>query len=253
MIEITEVIKKSKIYTIRVNQEVMDIEPEVVLKYRIKPMMSMDDKTFQALINDQNYYHYLKKGLKKLSRMMTSFEMKSYLIDQACPMPVIKQIIMHFESKSYLNDQVYVKNYIEFKKNSDGPKLLRFKLLEKGILNELIDQAFKNYDEEAILMEIIPTKVKSIKKESIRQMNAKLRAYFMNKGFTLDIVDHVISKTIDWTIYDDKDVILKEFNKIYKQYQKKLEGYELKKKIYEKLYQKGYQKARIDDVLRHMD
>lgn len=253
MITITEVLKKGKVYRIKVNHETLEIEPEVVLKYRIKPLMTYDEKTYQSLLDDQDFHHYRKKGLKKLSRMMTSYEMKTYLNAEACKDRIVKQIIKDFELKGYLNDAIYVKNYIEIKKFSEGPEVITYKLLQKGIQKELIDQGLETLDEKDILTQLIPQKAKSQKKESIRQMTLKLKTYFVRKGFSLDIIDEVMQKHLDWSNVSEQDIILKEFSKIYKQYAKKLEGYELKKKIYEKLYQKGYQKNDIEYALKELD
>ncbi|MFA6692165.1 MAG: RecX family transcriptional regulator [Acholeplasmataceae bacterium] len=253
MITIKEVIKKSKVYMIKIDQEVFEIEPEVMLKYRIKPMSTYDEKTYQELINDQKFYFYRKKGLKKLSRMMTSYEMKNYLISSDCEAVITKQIIKDFETKGYLNDVFYVKSFIDIKKFTDGPKVITHKLLEKGISRSMIEESIKKIDEKEILREIIPHKVKSQKKESKRQMMLKIKTYFVRKGFSLDLVDDIIQHEVDWSHVKDQDIILKEFMKIYKQYSKKLQGYELKKKIYEKLYLKGYQKSDIEHVLIELD
>lgn len=253
MITIKEVIKKGKVYTINVNQEVIEIEPEVMLKYRIKPMSTYDEKTYQELINNQKFYVYRKKGLKKLSRMMTSHEMKNYLISNDCEAAITKQIIKDFETKGYLNDVFYVKSFIDIKKFTDGPKVITHKLLEKGISRSMIEESLKKIDEKEILREIIPHKVKSQKKESKRQMMLKIKTYFVRKGFSLDLVDDIIQHEVDWSHVKDQDIILKEFMKIYKLYAKKLQGYELKKKIYEKLYVKGFQKSDIEEILTELD
>ena len=84
-------------------------------------------------------------------------------------------------------------------------------------------------------------------------MMLKIKTYFVRKGFSLDLVDDIIQHEVDWAHVKDQDIILKEFMKIYKQYSKKLQGYELKKKIYEKLYLKGYQKSDIEHVLIELD
>lgn len=253
MITINDIIKKKQSYQIKINQETIEVEPEVVLKYKIKPMVSMDEKTFQRLLDDQAFYHYRKIGLKKLSRMMTSYEMKTYLMGLDCRDVIIRQIINDFEMKGYLNDAFYVKSYIELKKYSEGPKVLAHRLAEKGILKSLIEEGLKNVDEKEILLALIPQKAKSQKKESKKQMMLKIKTYFIRKGFDLDLVDEIVNYHVEWPNYDVKEVIYREFVKYHKQYAKKYEGYELKKKIVEKLNQKGYQKSEIEHVMLELD
>ncbi|MDD3068088.1 MAG: RecX family transcriptional regulator [Acholeplasmataceae bacterium] len=250
---IKQVVKKSKSYMVLIDEKSLDIEPEVLLKYHLKPMMTLDDKTYHMILDDQAFYFYRKKGLKKLSKMMTSYEMKTYLSSILCEDKIIKQLIKDFESKGYLNDEIYVKNYIELKKYSDGPESISYKLKEKGIQQALIDRGISFIDEKEILSQIIPHKAKTIKKESIRQMTIKLKTYFLRKGFSLSDIDDVIREKLDWSSYNEQEVIHREFVKAYKQYAKKFSGYELRKKIFEKLYQKGYQKKDIEEVIKELD
>lgn len=253
MLTITEVTKKDKVYIVKINHDIIELDPEVVLKYRLTSMMDLDEKTFQSLKNDQAYIHYRKLGLKKLSKMMTTYEMKVFLMNQECKESMIKQIIKDFESKNYLNDKSYVKNYVELKKYSYGPHLMTYKLLEKGIDRQMVEEMLEKLDEFQILNELILKKVNTLKHTSHRQMKLKIKSTFVQKGFNLEVIDHVIEKSIHWSNIKEEDAIKHEFLKLLKQYQRKFEGKELIKKITEKLYQKGYQNTDIHEVLKEID
>ena len=60
------------------------------------------------------------------------------------------------------------------------------------------------------------------------------------KGFHHEVVDRALLNLSDSEPFDDDKLIVSAYEKIYKNYSKKLSGYELEYKIKEKLYQKGF-------------
>ena len=55
-------------------------------------------------------------------------------------------------------------------------------------------------------------------------------------GYDVDLINKVI---LDYDFSNDKDMVKKEYDKLYKRLSRKYSGNELEYKIKEKLYQKG--------------
>ena len=55
-------------------------------------------------------------------------------------------------------------------------------------------------------------------------------------GYDVDLINRVIS---EYDFSNDKDMVKKEYDKLYKRLSRKYSGNELEYKIKEKLYQKG--------------
>ena len=247
MRQIKDVQKAKDSYIVNFEDELIHIDFEIYLKYRLKVGMSFDERSYDKLIKDNAFQVYYKLAIKKLKRMLTVFEMKTYLLNQGISQDLMKQIINHLVEKRYLDDELYVKTYIQLKSNLYGPKMISFHLKEKGVPFHLIDEALKKMDETHAVDQLISKKLVSLRHKSIRQTKVNLKQYLLQKGFSIEVIDCAISK-----LTFDKD---KDFSNLKRTYEKlvlKMNGpldYTQKQHITQKLIQKGYQ---LEDIKKIM-
>ncbi|MBU1143471.1 MAG: RecX family transcriptional regulator [Firmicutes bacterium] len=245
-----ETVKKlKKTYQIHIKSDSYEIEPEVYLKFHIKPGLEIEEKIWKELIAENDYLRYYKLGIIKLKKMLTRYEMKNYLLSVGASEGIIKQVISKFVEKRYLDDLIYTKEYIQMKKYQYGPLVLEHQLREKGVDFDLIKAQIDHIDEQEILLLQLPKKLSSIKNKSKRQAILTVKTHFIRNGYTNQIVSSVLEKSLDQYQGDELKLIQRDYEKLYLRLSKKFSGYELKSSIKEKLYQKGYTIEDIQKVL----
>jgi len=249
VISVTHIKKLKAGYEVSFDDDILFIEPEIYLKFRLKPGLDMTKEVMDQLINENDYIHYYKIGIFKLKNMQTIKEMREYLETKGARAPIIRQIISQMIDKNYLNDLVYTKTYIAFKKHQYGPQMMYHKLKEKGVSEVILKQEIAEINEQAILFDLVPKKMKSVKNKPYQAAATSIKNHFIRKGFSIDAVDRAVLESRFLFEVDELALLKKEYQKLLNAYQKKFEGYALKDKLIQKLYQKGYQMADIKKII----
>ena len=234
-------LKKAKNHVvITIEKKEIICQPELIIKYHLAVGKTIDDETYQNFINENNYLSCLRLALEKLKRMMTVEEMRLYLSETTFPLGIQKQVVHYLIEKKYLDDASYAKTYLTLKKHSLGPSMIEYNLKQKGLKEGLINVLWSSYDEYEMLYPMIQNKLKQLTKKTKKQAFQSVKMNMLSKGFHLEVIDKVLVDLSDFVSFDEEKLLESSYQKIRKNYQNKLSGYELDYKIKEKLYQKGF-------------
>jgi regulatory protein len=118
--------------------------------------------------------------------------------------------------------------------------MIIFKLSQKGVKEAFIYQALSTINEYALLTEVVQSKLNQMKSKTKKQAFQSIRVLLISKGFHREVIDAVLSSPDTHYVGDESKLLEKAYDKIYKTYAHKYQGYELEQKIKEKLYQKGF-------------
>ena len=107
------------------------------------------------------------------------------------------KILEYLLDNRFVNDERFAKSFVRGKINQSGwgVNKIRFHLVQKGIAKEIIDEALSQTDEEVYrqrLIDILQTKVKTVKADSDFEQKRKLAAYAMQKGFESALVWEIL-------------------------------------------------------------
>ena len=98
----------------------------------------------------------------------------------------------------YINDLRYAENYISFHKGNRSRKELRYKLLNKGVEEDVLALAFESYeeeDEQAALTHLLKKRLKGKRLSDMDYSDKnKVIAYLARKGFSLPLVKRVMKR-----------------------------------------------------------
>lgn len=241
---INEIEKKTKYYQVKFDDEWIAVEPEIYLKFHLKLLQTLDAKSFQVIMMENDYVHFDKLGIIHLKKMQTTKELSDYLLSKGAKESIVKQLVAKYTEKKYLDDYAYTKLYIQLKQNSEGPQMLHNQLREKGISHELIESFTKHINEHQILSHQVPKKMNSIKNKSRKQVIQTLKGHYLRKGFSLEAVEAQIKKSMSSYQVNELELIKKEYAKLLKKSHNK-EDKQLEYKIIQKLYAKGF---KIEDI-----
>ncbi len=249
MKKIILITKKTKSYIVSFNDNSLEIEPEVFLKYRLRLGKELEIKEYRMLLADNEYERFYKLGIKKLKKMMTQKELWDFLVTKGANQGIVRQLISNFTKRKYLDDAAYARVYLGSKTNSYGPKMIKNRLREKGIDKEIVDKLFIKYNEKEILGYLIPKKLKSIKNKSKKQTIQTVKSFFVNKGFSFEIIEQELYLALADYESDEVALIKKEYQKLIYKYEAKYEKAELKAFVKQKLYAKGFMLKDINKVI----
>lgn len=105
------------------------------------------------------------------------------------------QYVMHF---GYVDDLRYAANYISCHKDSKSRKELRYKLMERGVPQELIAEAFLEYEEADEYKALQRQMEKRLRGKRLTDLDYpqrdKIRAYFARKGYALTAIRSVMEE-----------------------------------------------------------
>ena len=112
---------------------------------------------------------------------------------------VIDETIKFLKKHNFINDEDYAKRFIELHKNTYSIKVLKQKLLQKGIKKDLIESVFEDsevkFDEEGIIKKLLLKKCPDyyeIEHDMEPKEKQKLLAFLFRKGFSYDKIANVL-------------------------------------------------------------
>lgn len=111
---------------------------------------------------------------------------------------IIDETIKFLKKHNFINDEDYTRRFIELHKNSYSTKVLKQKLIQKGIKKEILDKVFEedlDIDEETLIKKLLLKKCPDYF-EKMSEMDSKekqkILAYLFRKGFTYDKIADVM-------------------------------------------------------------
>ena len=146
----------------------------------------------QVLDKMAKYCAYQERCVKDVRDKLKTFEI---------PEEEKTKIIDYLLDNRFVNDERFAKSFVRGKVNQSGwgVNKIRFHLVQKGIDKDIIEEALGQTDEEVYrqrLIDILQTKVKTVKADSDFEKKRKLAAYAMQKGFEGSLVWEVL-KNLD--------------------------------------------------------
>ncbi len=233
---------KSNKYKVLIDDEEIVLYDDIIIKYNLLMKSEIDVSTYNEMIKENSlllgYYEAINYITKK---MRSKKEIEKYLVKKGLNSKEIKETIKKLEDNNFINEDIYLKAYINDQINltNNGVNKIKKNLLKLGLDNNKIDDYLSKIDECIFLDKIdkyIEKKIKFNKNTSSYMLKNKIIIDLVNLGFNKE---DIVSELNKFEI-DDKEAYNHEYEKIKKILEKKYSGDELKFKIKEKLYKKGF-------------
>lgn len=225
---------------------------EVIINNNLLYKKDIDNNLYEKMLEENKYYDLYNKCIKLISNKMRSVgEIERYLKKEGTLDKDIKSIIEKLSKIGLLNDKKYAKAYVSDKMNftQAGPYKIEQELLDNNIDINIIKEELSKFDKDIIenkITKYIDRKSKS-NKSSIYLFRQKILAELINMGYDKEMILPILDNV------RVKSNVEADYKKIYNKLSRKYEGEELYRNIKNKLYQKGYNKEEIDDVIKKVD
>ena len=251
-IEKIEKLKNGK-YKIIVNGEEITTYDDLILKYGILFKKDIDSNLYNNIIKENNYYDIYNDALKfAMKKMRSKKEMSDYLKKSELSLDEQKDILDKLINVGVVNDLMFTRAYINDKVllSKEGIGKIKKGLIANGIDSSIIEKEIANIDKEEMhnkLYKLIIKKINSNHKYSNTILKNKIINEMIELGYNKDDIISIL----DNNVIDDYDILLKEYNKVYTRYSKKLSGGDLENKIRQILYSKGfkYENIKKEDLI----
>ena len=252
--KITQQKKNKERYNIFLDEEyALSVDESLIIKYQLTKGLVIENGALNDLVHDDEVKKAFNRGLNFISfRMRSESELKKKLVEKEFSDNVIDEAIQKLKYYGFINDETFTASLIENQKTSSkkGPMAIRQELTKKGIDKNLQDEFLEIYNEEEQIeiASIVAEKLKNQHStKTPLQVKQKIQDTLTRKGFSFSITKQVI-ELMSFERDEDtwKEMISEQGDKIWKKYSSKLSGYELKNKVKQSLYQKGFSSDHIN-------
>ncbi|KRL60031.1 recombination regulator RecX [Latilactobacillus fuchuensis] len=232
------------------------VTESVLIKYRLAKGLEMDATLQRDIQKDDDDAKAYQLALNYLSRQLrTEKELRQYLQEHEITPDGIEHSLAKLRELHYIDDQDYADSYVRtvMHTGDKGPKVIRQKLIQKGVKGPQIDQALTLYttdDRAEVGLAAAQKLAKKYRHSSFFEQQQKIKQGLMQKGFSGDDLSLIIEALALEADPDDEEDALKTLGlKKWRRY-RLLEPQERRMKMQQALYRKGFN---IDAINRFID
>jgi regulatory protein len=167
-----------------------------LLEHKLHSGMELSEEDLEKLQKASDYGKLLERVLNYVMiRPRSIREVRDYLWRKKAEPDVSERIIQRMEARGYLGDAAFAKSWVRSRQLTKpiSKRRLQAELIQKGVTNELIEQAIggeNEYNELEALRQIITKK----RKQSRYQDAQKLMQYLARQGFGYDVIKNTLAE-----------------------------------------------------------
>lgn len=238
------------------NGEQLRLSEDTVVRHRLLKGQELEEDLLTEIKKEGKEDLGFQLALNYLSyQLRTEQEIRIYLKDHEIEQADRQKIIIRLKELDLINDLVYGESYVrtQIRLGDKGPRVLQQKLKQKGLKDDVIQQALYLYETESQFEVALHTGQKALKKfhrKSPREAKQKIQQLLMTKGFSNDISKNVLAE-IDFSEIEEQETDALEIQgeKLWRKNQR-FEPAKRRQKVKQSLYQKGFQLDQIDIFIR---
>ena len=205
--KITSIVKQKREgrYNIFLDNEfAFGLLKETIYKFGLRLNDNIDQKQINEILEFDEFLKAQKFVYKLLSHYSyTVNEIIQKLRKKKIKPTTIDKVVNNIIEQGLVNDNEYVKLYIESKKLTKpiGKKLLKLKLKNKGIDQEIIDsqleQLYSSKEEKAAAEKVLARYIKTLKEKDLKKRKEKCFRHLISKGFDFDLIEDILRDKFD--------------------------------------------------------
>lgn len=222
---------------------------DIILKYELLITKEINEEVEKKIQKENLTYMAYDLAIKYITKKMRSKkELKEYLESKEIEDKEITKVLEMLEKSGYVNEEKYTESFINDKiiLSYDGPNKIKRELEGKGITSKMIEEKmiiFTQEQQQEKVRKIIAKMIKTNKNKSTYILKNKIIDYLSNLGYDKNLI---LESLNSFELEDDKELIKKEYDKVYKKLSKKYSGKELEYKVKQKMYSLGFQNFYIE-------
>ncbi|ACG62874.1 TPA: recombination regulator RecX [Streptococcus equi subsp. zooepidemicus] len=244
--KISQIEKKKHLYLIKLdNGDNLTVTEDTIIRFMLSKHMVIDSQQWEDIKSFAQFSYGKSKALGFIAfQQRSQKQVQDYLLKHQISPDLIPSIIDSLKQGKWIDDQQYVDTYV--RQNSltgdKGPLLLKQKLMLKGIASQLIEPVLAQTDFSSIAQKAAEKIYQKYQhKLPSKALTDKIIQGLLNKGFSYDLAKGIVSQlSLEQDSQHIEDLLDQEFDKLLRKYSRRYDGYQLKQKLYQALYRKGY-------------
>ncbi len=249
--------KNKKRYSLFFNEEyAFGVEEETLIKFGLFKGTELSNEEIKKIQKEDEKNRAISLAIRFLARRLrTEKEVKQKLLKEGIEEETIAVVINRLIEMGYLNDDFYAEAFTNTTKgiSKKGPKIVTRELQKKGVQLETIKEALDDYSQEEQVSNALEIAQKYInRQQSVSEKIAKQKAqvFLMQKGFDGEVISLVMQQ-LSFALQTDceQEILQKQADKMIQRYGRKLNGDNLKYKVKQSLYQKGFSSENIEEYV----
>ncbi|QPA31372.1 recombination regulator RecX [Thermaerobacillus caldiproteolyticus] len=234
----------------------LSVDQDVLIQFRLKKGMEIDELDLQEIVYADEVQKAYHTALYFLSyRMRSEKEIIDYLKKKGIAEAVIRDVLHKLRENRYVNDREFAYAYVRTQKQTTtkGPVVIRSELEKFGIAEEWVEESLQlfTFEEQLeVARKLYEKAKKQQKKLSSQQWKQHVRQLLHRKGFSQNVIDHIIVACIERQD-DEQEWEALEYHgrKAHRRYEK-YDGYVYEQKMKQALYRKGFPLDMIERFLQ---
>lgn len=236
------------------------VDASTLIKFGLQKGKVLEQVEIDEIQYEDEIAKAFNKALTFLSfQMRSEHEVKSKLLQAGHGEAVVQEALHKLTKLGFLNDKSYSKALLETRKRTakKGPAAIRQDMMQKGIDKELQQQVLSTYghDEQMELaLQLAEKAVRSNQTKTPAQVKQKIQDILLRKGYSYTVVKEILAQTKlerednEWTT-----LVETQGDKIWRKYSAKLTGSDLRHKVKQALYQKGFPIEVINEFIEQKE
>ncbi len=244
--------KNELVFSIDGSNISLELADQIIEQYDLKVGQVIDRELFDSLKDLEQVSRAYNKALKYLTlKDYTYYQMKTKLMNNGdFDDTQLDATLELLKEKNLINDKLFAMNYLQrCMRIGIGLNKAIYNLRSYQIDNVLIDQCLEEIDtdeEYEAAISLIETYYHRNNSFSHKNVIKKIREKLFLKGFTNETIEKAMSDyDFEYDNQKEKELLNKDFQKLFNKYSKKYSGSQFKNKLVDSLLRKGYN---YDDI-----
>lgn len=232
------------------------VDEAVLIRYQLTKGKEVDQWTIEEMVFEDQVRKAFNAALNFLSfRMRSEGEVRTKLKEKEYGEAVIDEAVKKLYELNFLDDLAFSEALMrtQMKSAKKGPRAIQQDMQKKGIDKQMQKDVLDSYSEEEQL-DIAKGLAEKIavkeQKKTPNQIKQKINDFLMRKGYPRSVIQQAVD-VLDLEKDDDQwtDSVKEQGDKLWRKHSSKLTGYDLKSKVKQGLYQKGFPAEVISEYL----
>lgn len=235
------------------------ISEDVLVRYRLLKGTELNAEQVAEITLQTQLDHGYQLALNYLSyQLRTKKEMRDYLLKKEITPENIPAIMKRLVDLKLVDDLVYGQSYVrtQARLGDKGPRVIREKLMQKGVSELIIDESLEEYPFEsqlAVAKKVAEKAERKYERHSHTEKQRKIKQYLMSKGFSGDIITESLQAlALEKDEEVEEDLLTLQGDKLWRKNQR-FDAKKRKQKVTQSLYQKGFSFDLINDYIRNKE
>ncbi|OGX68285.1 MAG: hypothetical protein A2189_07425 [Paenibacillus sp. RIFOXYA1_FULL_44_5] len=184
-------------------QHAFSVDEDILIKHKLIKGKTITRQEIEEILADETLHHVYTDALQILSRRVhAQKELRQKLQKKGYHQQNIDAVIEQLLKQNLLDDREFAEMWSQNRLHSQkkGRNWIRQELQQKGVSRELVQETIEKIDadaEQQAAMELGRKKWQLLKEPDMRQKMQKTAGYLLRRGYSQDMVSHVIHSLRD--------------------------------------------------------